>query len=272
MEYEINLNNISLDNNFIISFEKFLLSFQKEDNIFRINRERNILDTKNLMIIGLYSPLINQIVKTITKDKEFLNYYLINYNSFKYYEEFIIYLKVLNNLKDIRLFKTYLFNNILFLESNLKNNLLDTWAISDTISYKYYYLDPSYYLNEIIDPLLNNKDLTNQNFIITRSGLKLLFPLINDKKSKEKIDINQVFKYINLTINLSNYYIKMMIAWLLATIYLFYKEEVINNYLKNEKVDDFIINMTISKINDSYRVSKFDKEELKKFRRKNEKK
>ena len=54
----------------------------------------------------------------------------------------------------------------------------------------------------------------------------------------------------------------MAVAWLLSICYIKEKEATIN-YLKNSHLDDFTLRKTISKINDSYRVSKEEKEQLK---------
>ena len=59
----------------------------------------------------------------------------------------------------------------------------------------------------------------------------------------------------------------MMVAWLLSVAYVKFKEEVLQ-FLYNNNLDDFTYNKTISKICDSFRVSKQEKEQLKKIRRK----
>ena len=59
----------------------------------------------------------------------------------------------------------------------------------------------------------------------------------------------------------------MAISWLLCEIFINFKEETIK-YLETCKLNDFIINKAIQKIRESYRVSKYDKEYLLKFKRK----
>ena len=61
----------------------------------------------------------------------------------------------------------------------------------------------------------------------------------------------------------------MMVAWLLSVAYVKFKEEVLN-FLKYNNLDDFTYNKTISKICDSLRVSKEEKQMLKAMRRKYE--
>ena len=54
-------------------------------------------------------------------------------------------------------------------------------------------------------------------------------------------------------------------AWLLCELFIKYREETLD-YLNNHKLNKFTINKTISKIHDSYRVSKEDKEYLNKYK------
>ena len=66
-------------------------------------------------------------------------------------------------------------------------------------------------------------------------------------------------------VKLDSYYVKMAMAWLLSITYINYKKETIE-FLNTGLLDKFTHNKTISKICDSYRVSKKDKEEIKKLR------
>ncbi len=62
------------------------------------------------------------------------------------------------------------------------------------------------------------------------------------------------------------YYVKMAIAWLLTQCYTKFPEET-HQYLIHSKLPKWTFNKTISKICDSYRVDRNEKEELKKLRR-----
>jgi 3-methyladenine DNA glycosylase AlkD len=63
------------------------------------------------------------------------------------------------------------------------------------------------------------------------------------------------------------YYVQMMVAWLLSISYIKFKEKTYQFLLSN-KLDNFTFNKTISKICDSYRISKEEKQQLKYLRRK----
>lgn len=63
------------------------------------------------------------------------------------------------------------------------------------------------------------------------------------------------------------YYVKMAVAYLLATAYISRKDEVIE-LLRGEALDDFTHSKTISKICDSFRIGRSDKDEVRMLRRK----
>ena len=93
-----------------------------------------------------------------------------------------------------------------------------------------------------------------------RFGLVLLLDYyINDNYIDQILDIS-------LNIKNDNYYVMMANAWLLSYAYMKYKDKTIK-VLNNNKLDNIVVNKAISKICDSYRVSKEDKEIAKKLKR-----
>ena len=80
-------------------------------------------------------------------------------------------------------------------------------------------------------------------------------------------------EYLDLMIetleNLNNntYYTEMAAAWLICEIYTKYPQET-TKYLKKNKLNNFTQNKSISKIHDSSRVSKEEKEYLNTLKRK----
>lgn len=79
--------------------------------------------------------------------------------------------------------------------------------------------------------------------------------------------IDKVFKIIE-KIKKEDYYVKMSVAWLISVAYVKYKDKT-ENYLYNcSSLDDWTYNKAIQKIIESYRVSKEDKENLKRLKRK----
>ena len=87
-----------------------------------------------------------------------------------------------------------------------------------------------------------------------------------DKYFNEAINnLNIIFNTLN-KINSDKFYINMAQAWLVCELYIKYPEET-KEFIKNNSLNKFTQNKAISKINDSYRVSKEDKEMLKKYRK-----
>ena len=78
-------------------------------------------------------------------------------------------------------------------------------------------------------------------------------------------------KYIDFCVdyfsNISSdyYYVNMAVAWALSAVYVKYPQKVIK-ILESKCLSKFVQNRTISKICDSYRVSKYDKEKIKMYK------
>ena len=58
----------------------------------------------------------------------------------------------------------------------------------------------------------------------------------------------------------------MSVAWLISICYIKFKKETLN-YINNNKLNDFTYNKAIQKIIESKRITKEEKEELKKLKR-----
>ena len=58
----------------------------------------------------------------------------------------------------------------------------------------------------------------------------------------------------------------MIIAWLLAEMFIKFREKTLN-FFETGKINDFVINKAVQKCRDSFRVSKEDKKMLLKFKR-----
>ena len=78
--------------------------------------------------------------------------------------------------------------------------------------------------------------------------------------------IDEIIKLLD-NIECDKYYVQMAIAWLISIAYVKYKEKT-EKYLKKSKLSNFTYNKAIQKIIESLRVSKEDKERLKKMKRK----
>lgn len=159
----------------------------------------------------------------------------------------MIYGLVIANIKDNNIFNKYFYKYL---------DLIDNWALADTFcsSLKKFKKDNKYFI-ECLNLLNSNKEYYIRVGIVSI----LDYYITND-------NLNLIFKNIN-NIKVDTYYVNMAISWLLCEIFINFKEETIK-YLETCKLNDFIINKAIQKIRESYRVSKYDKEYLLKFKRK----
>ena len=211
---------------------------ENEDLEYKKFSER-IIDT-NYPIIGVRTPIIKMIAKSTSQE-------ILEENDEKYYEEVMLKLFVISNIKNIEEYDYY-FNKYIY--------KIDCWSLCDSfvVASKIIKRNKDHYF-EIAKELLNNE----KEFVV-RVGLVILLNYHVEEKY-----LSSIFRLVD-NIKREEYYIKMAIAWLLSICYIKYPKETLC-YLDKTKLDDFTYNKTISKICDSYRVDKNTKEELKKKRR-----
>ncbi len=194
----------------------------------------------NQQMIGVRVPILRK----LAKDLNFTNF-LKNYKG-NLYEETLIYGISLSNLHDIKEIKKHL----LLYSTEIKD-----WSQCDipANNLKIIKKNQQYFIAPI-EKMLNS----NKEFEIRFALVLLLFHYIDD---------NNIDYILNIAINLKTdkYYINMALAWLLCECFIKYREKTIS-YISSEHLSKFVLNKTISKINDSYRASKEDKLKLKKLR------
>lgn len=192
---------------------------------------------EDICCIGIRTPELKKMAKEIAKG-DYQSFF--RYNTHMYYEESVIHGLVLGYLK-------LDFNELLpFLSSFLPFNT--NWAINDiTCSHLKIFKNNKSNGLDYIQHLLDSKNAWNIRF-----ALVLLLNYYVDE-----IYMDFIFESCNLVQNTS-YYVKMAKAWLLSVCFIKYKEETYI-YLKNNQLDDWTYNKTISKICESYRVAKEDK-------------
>ena len=195
-------------------------------------------------ILGIRLPELRSIAKDISKS-DYKIFLQVAGN--KYYEEVMIKLLVIANIKEIDELMNY-FNGAI--------NLIDNWALCDTFcnSLKIVGKNKEYFL-KVIDNLIK----VNKTYEI-RVGLILLLCYYVEEKY-----IELIFKYLD-SINSDEYYVNMAMSWLVCEIFIKY-ESLGLKYLEHNKLNKFTINKSISKIRDSYRVSKEMKETILKFKK-----
>lgn len=209
----------------------------KQFNKKIINTKYNVLGVKT------------EVLKKIAKDN------VINYKDyFKenhiYYEEYMIHGFMLGYLK------LTLEELIPYINDYIE--LIDNWAMVDSIVSNLKIFNK--YEREVFE--LAKSYLKSDKEFKVRFGYCIFLSYYINKSKEEYID--EILTLCNKNHDL--YYIQMMVAWLLSFSYIKFKEKTFS-FLLYSNLDNFTFNKTISKICDSYRVTKEEKEKLKKLRR-----
>ena len=228
-----------------ITYKEFIEYLKSEKDVeYKEFHSSLVIDSKYEMI-GIRIPLMRKIAKEISKTTDIEKF--LQYSKNKYYEEIMIQGLVISNIKDEKIFNKY-FN------SHIKK--IDNWALCDTfcnsikIVKKY---EEKYF------KIAMKMSLSDEEFISRIGLVMILSNFVNEK------NIYDIFVTLN-KIDSEKFYINMAEAWLVCELYIKFPKETLE-FIKKNKLNKFTQNKLISKINDSYRVSKEDKEYLKKFRR-----
>ena len=226
------------------SYKEFVKSLiEQRDEEYKKFHSSLVLNSKYEMI-GIRVPDMRKLAKEISKTdiQEFLKV-----AQDKYYEEGMLQGLAISHLKDEKLFEKYFKKHI---------NKIDNWALCDTfcsaINIVEKYEDK--YFEEMIKLSLNSKEF------VARVGL---VTILNHFIKKE--NLSKIFETLN-KIESDKFYINMAEAWLVCEMYVKHPKETFE-FIKKNNLNKFTQNKAISKIHDSYRVSKEEKETLNKFRK-----
>lgn len=222
-------------------FMKYLKSLQ--DLKYKEFHSSLVLNSKYKMI-GIRVPIMRDIAKKIAKGniEEFLEC-----AQDIYYEEVMIQGLVISHIKDEKLF---------YINFKEYINKIDNWAICDSFcsSIKIVRKYEEKYFKESMKLALNKEEF------VSRVGLVMI---LNHFINQKNLDV--IFDTLN-KIQSDKFYINMAEAWLLCEMYIkFPKETTI--FIKKNNFNKFTQNKAISKIHDSYRVSKEEKELLNSYRK-----
>lgn len=222
-------------------FIEYLKSIQ--DKKYKEFHSSLVLNSKYEMI-GIRVPIMRDIAKNIAKSNidEFLK---VAQNH--YYEEVMIQGLVISHIKDEKVFYKY------FKEHTKK---IDNWALCDSFcsSLKIVRAYEKKYFKEAIKMSLNKEEF------ISRVGLIIILDHFISEKN-----LTEIFETLN-KIQSEKFYINMAEAWLVCEMYTKFPKET-EEFLKKNDLNKFTQNKAISKIHDSYRVSKEEKEHLNIYRK-----
>ena len=196
-------------------------------------------------IIGVRTPELRALSKQIAEGD--IDEYLKNAQD-RYYEEILLQGMVIGLIKkDIK--------KVCF---HLKSFIgkIDNWAVCD-LTVTGLKITKNHQ-NEMLDFLKDYLKSKNE-FEVRFSVVMLLSYYITDDYIDTVLDVLKEIKH-------EGYYVKMAVSWALSVAFIKYREKTMNLFKHND-FDDFTFNKAIQKINESYRVEKSVKEELKKMKR-----
>ena len=223
-------------------FIEYLISIK--DSKYKEFHSSLVLNSKYEMI-GIRVPIMKDIAKKIAKTTNIEEF--LKFAQDKFYEEVMIQGLVISHIKDEQVFYKYFKKHI---------NKIDNWALCDTFcsAIKIVEKYEDKYFKEAVDMSLSDKEF------ISRVGLIIILSHFISEKN-----LDTIFEVLN-KIKSDLFYINMAEAWLVCELYIKNPKETMK-FIKKKKLNKFTQNKAISKINDSYRVSKEEKEILKKYRK-----
>ena len=196
-------------------------------------------------ILGVRLPVLRKIAKEIAKaDWEFF----IKNHKEKYMEDTMLLGFVLAYIKED-------FDKMLKLTADFVPKI-NNWAVCDTFcsGLKFVKKDKAAAF-KFLAPYLKSKDEYELRF-----GVVMLL--------SHFIEPDFIDEILEILFNIKSdyYYAKMAVAWAISICYIKFPKKTLK-YLKKNDLDDFTHNKSISKIIESYRVSKEDKDNLRLLRR-----
>lgn len=200
-------------------------------------------------ILGVRLPMLRKIAKEIAKNdwQKFISN--LDVNGEEYMEDTLLAGLVLSYIKED-------FDLMLNLTKNFVPKIKN-WAVCDCFC--------------------NGLKFVNKN---KKAAFKFLIPYLeSDEEYKLRFGVVMLLSHfiepdfidevLKILFNIKSdyYYAKMAVAWGISICYIKFPQKTLK-YLKNNSLDDFVHNKAISKIIESFRVSKENKEKLKLLRRK----
>lgn len=222
----------------LLYIRKMLLDLKDEEyRKFTLKLIPNIEENK---VIGVRAPKLREIVKKELKNIESKEKYLNQLSEFKYFEEYNIYMYILEKEKDLEK-AIYRIKEIL--------PFIDNWATCDISSPKVFKKYPKEVYRFAKECINSDKPY------IKRYGIGLLLS-------------NRLYDCTDLVINSEDndeYYVKMVKAWYLSMALVYNYEKTIK-YFEEKKIDKWVHNKALQKAIESRQIDINVKEYLRKLK------
>ncbi|MCI6705071.1 MAG: DNA alkylation repair protein [Erysipelotrichaceae bacterium] len=193
-------------------------------------------------IIGIRIPLLRSYAMKIKYTKEADKF--LNTLPHTYYDENVLHALLLSEMTD---YETFIKSIQAFLP------YIDNWAVCDVLKPKSIKKHKQIFIDEI-KSWISSKDTYTIRF-----GVVMLMTYYLDE------DYQKDYLNYPLQVKSNEYYVNMAISWFYATALSKHYDEVVK-ILKDKKLSVWVHNKTIQKAIESYRITKEQKEELKKLK------
>lgn len=220
----------------IAGFQKYLSTF---GNVEKVDWTKNILNTE-MKVLAVKAQQLKKIASSIAKGN-FLSFLDLNIKDT--YENTYINACLISRIKNFDTLQKYLDAYV---------STIDNWASCDALSFKVKNNEENFLQ-------LSKRYLKDSRPFVRRVAVIILFKFTQDKYMSE------IYKVINSLKNETHYYVNMVAAWLLCECFIKCREQTLA-YYDSHNTNKFIINKSIQKCRDSYRVSDDDKTMLLKYK------
>lgn len=198
-------------------------------------------------IIGIRVPVLRNYAKQLLKDNDFKT--LMKCISDNYYEEIMLQGMLIGEAKEE-------FNIIIkYIENFIPK--IDNWATCDTFCAG---LKITKKNKEKMWNFLQRYLKSKKEFEVRFGIVMILDYFIDEKYLKKDFDIFN-------NIKVDKYYVQMAVAWAISICLVKYYDKTIKYLLKEADLDDFTYNKSIQKAIESYRITKEQKDFLRKIKK-----
>lgn len=189
----------------------------------------------NIKLLGVRIPKLRQLAKQMLKENEAEEYLRLSVEKFEYQEETMLYSLLLAQNKDAHKIE------------RIKNFVphINSWAVCDIFCSC---LKDAKKQQQIYWDSFKVYTQSSKEYEIRFFYVLALSYFINDEYLEKTFSLIQQQKYVG-------FYDKMAVAWLLSMMYVKYPENT-EKFLLNTPLDEFVFRKSISKICDSYQVTK----------------